>query len=89
MGLAEVDTDLVRDYCICIARVDQCERDISTRGMIIEGERGWMKNGSTTVVAQYRTQLKSYIRELGLSPSARASIPPPAKDDDGDADPFD
>jgi P27 family predicted phage terminase small subunit len=88
-GLAEVDTEIVRDYCICVARIDQCERDISTRGMIIEGERGWMKNGSTTVVSQYRSQLKTYIRELGLSPSARASIPPPAKDGDDDGDPFD
>lgn len=88
MGLADVDTDLVRDYCICIARIDQCERDISVRGMLIQGERGWQKNGSTTVVAQYRTQLKSYIRELGLSPSARASIPPPKGNDDDGSDPF-
>lgn len=88
-GLAEVDTEILRDYCICVARIDQCERDISTRGMIIEGERGWMKNGSTTVVSQYRSQLKTYIRELGLSPSARASIPPPKGRDDDDADPFD
>jgi P27 family predicted phage terminase small subunit len=89
MGLAEVDAEILRDYCICVARIDQCERDISTRGMLIEGERGWQKNGSTTVVSQYRSQLKSYIRELGLSPSARASIPPPKGHDDDGSDPFD
>jgi P27 family predicted phage terminase small subunit len=89
MGLADVDEDIVRDYCICIARIDQCERDISTRGMLVEGERGWQKNGSTTVVSQYRSQLKTYIRELGLSPSARASIPPAKGPGDDDGDPFD
>jgi P27 family predicted phage terminase small subunit len=88
-GLADIDTEILRDYCICVARIDQCERDISTRGMLIEGERGWQKNGSTTVVSQYRAQLKTYIRELGLSPSARASIPPPKAPGDDDADPFD
>lgn len=88
-GLAEVDTEILRDYCICVARIDQCERDISMRGMLLEGERGWQKNGSTTVVAQYRSQLKTYIRELGLSPSARASIPPPKGNDDDGGDPFD
>ncbi|HEY9411135.1 MAG TPA: phage terminase small subunit P27 family, partial [Jiangellaceae bacterium] len=86
-GLAAVDANLLQDYCICVARIDQCERDLSTRGMLIEGERGWQKNGATTIVSQYRAQVKVYIRELGLSPSARTGMSPP-KDDDDD-DPFD
>lgn len=87
-GLADVDAQLLQDYCICVARIDQCERDISMRGMNFVGVRGWQKNGSTTVVSQYRAQLKVYIRELGLSPSARASLPPPRGHDDDDGDPF-
>jgi len=87
-GLAEVDATLLHDYCVCVARIDQCERDLSTRGLLLEGERGWQKNGATTVVAQYRSQLKVYIRELGLSPSARVGFTPPAGGDDGDEDPF-
>lgn len=87
-GLAEVDAHLLHDYCVCVARVDQCERDLSTRGLLVVGERGWQKNGATTIVSQYRAQLKVYIRELGLSPSARASFTPPGGDDDG-VDPFD
>lgn len=87
VGLAAVDANLLHDYCVCVARVDQCERDLSTRGMLIEGERGWQKNGATTIVSQYRAQLKVYIRELGLSPSARTGFSPP-KDGDDD-DPFD
>lgn len=87
-GLAAVDTQVVHDYCVCVARIDQCERDISLNGMLIQGERGWMKNGATTVAGQYRQQLARYIGELGLSPSARGRLTPPEGDDDDD-DTFD
>jgi P27 family predicted phage terminase small subunit len=87
-GIAAVDAEALHDYCVIVARIDQCERDISRHGLIWRGERGWQKNPSTTVVSQYRAQYKVYLREFGLSPSARASITPPGDDDDGD-DPFD
>lgn len=87
-GLATVDVTILTDYCICVARIDECERDMSRRGMLIEGERGWQKNGSTTVAGQYRTQLRAYIGELGLSPSSRGRIAPP-KDGGDEDDPFD
>ncbi len=86
-GLTAVDANLLHDYCLCVARIDQCERELSTNGLLQLGERGWQKNGATTIVSQYRAQLKVYIRELGLSPSARTGFSPP-KDDDDD-DPFD
>ncbi|WP_228646489.1 phage terminase small subunit P27 family [Microtetraspora sp. AC03309] len=87
-GLADVDAHLLLDYCVCVARIDQCERELSLRGLLLEGERGWQKNGATTIASQYRAQLKVYIRELGLSPSARAGMTPPGDGDD-DEDPFD
>jgi P27 family predicted phage terminase small subunit len=83
-GLADVDLALVRDYCVCVARIDQGERSISRDGALMEGERGWQKNGWSTLNSQYRAQLKIYIRELGLSPSSRRGITPPADDDDDD-----
>lgn len=86
-GLGAVDATILADYCVCVARIDECEREISRRGMLIEGERGWMKNGATTVAGQYRQQLKAYIGELGLSPSARTRLTPPKGSDD-DGDPF-
>lgn len=88
VGLAAVDANLLHDYCVCVARIDQCERELSTNGLLQLGERGWQKNGATTIVSQYRAQLKVYVRELGLSPSARTGMSPPKGDDDGD-DPFD
>ncbi len=87
-GLAAVDVTVLQDYCICVARIDQCERLLSRQGLLMEGERGWQKNGASTIASQYRAQLKTYISELGLSPSARGRITPPKGDDDED-DPFD
>ncbi len=56
--------------------------------MIVMGQRGAAKNPMTTIAAQYRAQLKTYVRELGLSPAARTGLP--AREDVGDDfDPFD
>ncbi|GGM04846.1 hypothetical protein GCM10010099_21200 [Streptomyces cinereus] len=88
-GLAEVDTQTVMDYCVCVARIDQCEREISRNGLLIQGERGWQKNGATTVAGQYRQQLARYIGELGLSPSARGRLTPPEGNEDDEDSVFD
>ncbi|WP_445269070.1 phage terminase small subunit P27 family [Streptomyces sp. DSM 41634] len=84
-GIGEVDHTTVKDLCVCVARIDQAERDLSERGLIVTAERGTVKNGAATIAGQYRTQLARYIRELGLSPSARTSITlPEPEDDDSD-----
>lgn len=84
-GIGEVDHTTVKDLCVCVARIDQAERDLSERGLIVIAERGTVKNGAATIAGQYRTQLARYIRELGLSPSARTSIAAPdSEDDDSD-----
>ncbi|MHA7959286.1 P27 family phage terminase small subunit [Streptomyces sp. L500] len=82
VGVGEVDHATVKDLCVCVARIDQAERDLSERGLMVTAERGTVKNGAATIAGQYRTQLARYIRELGLSPSARAGFQPP---DDADA----
>ncbi|WP_233518458.1 phage terminase small subunit P27 family [Streptomyces corynorhini] len=81
-GIGEVDHATVKDLCVCVARIDQAERDLSERGLMVTAERGTVKNGAATIAAQYRTQLARYIRELGLSPSARTAITAPESDDD-------
>lgn len=83
-GIGEVDHTTVKDLCVCVARIDQAERDLSERGLMVTAERGTVKNGAATIAGQYRTQLARYIRELGLSPSSRAAITPPELDDDDD-----
>jgi P27 family predicted phage terminase small subunit len=88
-GIGAVDTVVLTDYCICVARIDQGERSLSRDGVLMQGERGWQKNGWTTVLGQYRSQLARYIGELGLSPSARGRIQPPENGGDDDGDVFD
>lgn len=88
-GLADVDRAVALDYCVTVVRLEQCERRISHEGLIVEGQRGPCRNPLTTVATQYRTQLKTYIGELGLSPSARGRIDPSGPSDGDDDDPFD
>ena len=82
-GLAtRIDFATFTDYCRTWARIDQCERDISERGLWVYGERGAVKNPATTVVNQLRTQLRFYVGELGLSPVARDAMNPRSGPDD-------
>jgi P27 family predicted phage terminase small subunit len=89
-GLTSVDRSTAVDYCVCVARLEWCERQLSIEGLVTMGQRGPCRNPLTTIASQYRTQLKAYIGELGLSPSARGRLTPPEGGDDGDEDdPFD
>lgn len=89
VGLGNVDYSTVYDMCICVARLLWCEHRLSVEGLVTMGQRGPCRNPLTTVATQYRTQLKTYIRELGMSPAARSSIPGKPGGDDDDDDVFD
>lgn len=89
IGLSGVDRSVAVDYCVCVARLEWCERRLSLEGLITMGQRGPCRNPLTTVATQYRTQLKAYVGELGLSPSSRGRIAPPEGGDPDDDDVFD
>lgn len=75
--ISTVDLTILADLCICEARIDQCERDITRRGVSIVGDKGQgypVKNHSITAAAQYRTQLRFLVAELGLTPSSRGRL---------------
>lgn len=86
--LTDVDADVLRDYCICVARLDECERNVSELGIWQRGERGAMKNPATTVANQLRQSLKFYVGQLGLTPVARDALSP-GEVDDGAEEGFD
>lgn len=73
--LARVDELLVVDAVICAARIRQCERLLAREGLSTVTERGVVKHPVTAVMAAYRTQFRSYVAELGLSPSSRSRLP--------------
>ncbi len=87
--LADIDELVLTDLAICVARIDECERDISENGIWTQGERGAQKNPSTTAANQYRSQLKFYVAELGLSPSSRERLTGGGDGDEGEGDAWD
>ncbi|GAA3121803.1 phage terminase small subunit P27 family [Streptomyces echinatus] len=88
-GLTSVDRSTAVDYCVCVARLEWCERQLSIEGLVTMGQRGPCRNPLTTIASQYRTQLKAYIGELGLSPSARGRLTPPEGNEDDEDSVFD
>jgi len=87
--IARTDVSTVVDYCICHARVLQCERKLSTDGFLLRGERGVQKNPVSTMLNQWRSSLQKLRDSLGLSPRAFRALnqeqeEPPADDSDLD-----
>src|SRR5687767_14415903 len=80
--LDEADRAALVDYVTCWARLVECERDIATRGVLVDGERGKIKNPSCQLARQYRADLMKWSKEFGLTPSSRTrlNVSAPAKD---------
>jgi P27 family predicted phage terminase small subunit len=87
-GLTETQRETVVDYVITATRIWQGERALTRQGMVVQTERGMVKNPWTSVLNAYRSHFRSLTGELGLSPSAAARITPPETGDDED-DTFD
>lgn len=84
-GLTDPQRETAVEYCITAARIWQAERELSRQGLVVETERGMVKNPWITIVNQYRSHFRSLTGELGLSPSSAARITPPesgGEDDD-------
>lgn len=85
--LSELDQAGLADYCLCKVRLEQCEEDIGKRGVLIEGQRGFVKNPALQIARQYRAALQRWVDFFGLAPAPRGriSVPKsePADDPDG------
>jgi P27 family predicted phage terminase small subunit len=92
VGLVHEQQDILVDYCITVARIEQCERSLSRDGLVIpagRADRGMVRNPITTVLNQYRSHFRSLGAELGLTPSAASRLTRPNTGPDDDDDPFD
>lgn len=87
IGLVFEQQECLVEYCIHTARIEQMERQLSIEGLIVQGQRGDVKNPLVTVLNQYRAHRRGLTAELGLSPSAASRLVRPDQQD-GD-DPFD
>lgn len=88
--LATVDRAVLVDYCVCWARLLQCERRLAREGLAVKGQKdNLVKHPQTTVAAQYRAALRNYSARLGLSPTDRGRLALPEGDVAEEAGPFD
>ncbi len=84
--LSELDQAGLADYCLCRIRLEQCEADITSRGLLVEGQRGLVKNPSLQLARQYRSAMAKWVELFGLAPLSRQriNVPPPEVNDDPD-----
>lgn len=83
--LRAVDQTSLADMCICVARMEECERDITERGVLVPGDRGKVKNPSCQLSRQYRDAFQRWSQRFGLTPWDRDRIEMPAAPDPDDA----
>jgi P27 family predicted phage terminase small subunit len=77
--LARVDDTILIDAATCVARIRMCERQLGS-DLVVDGPRGTkVRNPVSLQLASYRQSLKTYVRELGLSPNARQGLDLPAR----------
>jgi len=72
--LTELDRAALADYCLCVARLEECEADIAERGPLVEGDRGLVKNPACQLGREYRHQMMRWAAEFGLTPSSRGRM---------------
>jgi P27 family predicted phage terminase small subunit len=87
--ITRLDVTGVTDMCIVQARLLECERSLSARGLVVKGATGPVKNPASTILNQMRTAMQRYRVEYGLSSSTRMRIgeeEPTPPDDDSDLD---
>jgi len=71
----EADAIAIKDLAICLLRLQECEADLTRRGLLIKGDHGVMtKNPSATLARYYRQSIYRLLGEFGLSPVSRARI---------------
>lgn len=72
--LSELDQAGLADYCVCKVRLEQCEADISKRGVLIDGARGPVKNPALQIARTYRAALAKWVDLFGLAPGPRGRL---------------
>ena len=72
--VAAVDTPLLKDLVRALGRLDEAERDVDRRGLLIEGERGAVKNPVIQVARDYRASVLALSAKFGLSPIDRERL---------------
>ena len=73
--LAEVDMTAFAMLCICFEELVVAEKELKEKGNVIKTENGYLVQSPYVSIAQQRRkEFAEYLREFGLTPSARTRI---------------
>jgi P27 family predicted phage terminase small subunit len=73
--LTRADLPALADLCLCLARVAECERDLSEHGLLLPGRAGGVvKNPAATLAGQYRTAALRLFARFGMTPADRSGV---------------
>ena len=87
--LTEVDSQAFAAYCQTWARWREAEDKIKEFGMVIKGRGGYPIISPFVAVAnRAMNQMKAFLIEFGMTPSARSRVTGPGGERDGVDDPF-
>lgn len=78
------DQTALADYCLCVQRLAECELQVSAMGLLIQGERGMVKNPALQLAREYRNSIRQWCSEFGLTPNSRGRMNLPPEDDKND-----
>lgn len=73
--LDAIDQAALNDYLVCWQRLRAAAADIEVRALLVQGERGKVKNPSAQLARQYRVALAAWSREFGLTPASPLRLP--------------
>jgi P27 family predicted phage terminase small subunit len=80
------DAEVFRAFCDAAARYQFAARMLEQSGPLVRGQKGELvKNPLHQIVRDNAVLLRSFARELGLTPAARAGMTGPAREE---RDPF-
>lgn len=79
--LTEVDRDALADLCVCLVRLEEAERAITERGILLDGPNGPVKNPACTAAKDYRAHLQAWAKRFGIDPYSRGALDVEPKND--------
>ena len=72
--LTEADGPLFAELCLCLARKEQAEAQLSAEGLVVRSPQGVKVHPAVKVAKEYRTAALALAKEFGLTPHARGSL---------------
>lgn len=69
-----VEANALCNYCLAVAQVELCQKDLDENGLVLATARGVVKNPAATIQNQASVRVAKYACEFGLTPASRGRI---------------